>query len=357
MQTLNYLENGDATAEERLLELRRWIVTQLRPVTENRPLSPLQWHDESVHTDEGDASEECDELGEVGDTDSESDQGECENNHDTMRPSGNKRLQRGKRRQEIEWELRYAVLRLTSALVVLCEAEYMNVFLGDLHDRKGCHGRKTTSGPNTMIDVLHRVVAFGNHTRASTIALGHQELQLRSKLRMEAMQTLAIVCLMSEDPKLCLEVCNFLSQRYFTSFEEKFGQRQDEYRDLWERNVDDSEDEEEDSTNEDGSNDSEAEEKDYDSDQDDSEQDSEEELTHRCRVPDVEDGEYAMALNVCSFLFSVIKDATEVTAFIRKHQEALVSMLFAKPKHDLKGLNPQLSTFEALPLTTYLQEQ
>lgn len=320
-RTLAWLESEGATAEDRLLALRRWIVRKLRPV-----MAPPAAVTRPFEEPEEDKEEEEDK-----------------------RPGANSKTHNRERFQG--WRLQVAALRLTSALVVLCTNSHAHLLLDEpglkeRKTRKAAKQRLSSESDLSLLEVVHRVLINTPAGEASDGSASH--------LRREAMRTLAVVSMVLEDTRLGLEACGRLARLYLVEWPEPATVD----RRLWDTadtadnsdeesddtgnqsdddkcDIDDGEEEDEEENDEHGD---ENEDED-DDDDDDHKEGDEDEVGGRDAAPwrgprHSFRAERAEALSTIAFLLSLVDADAQVMAFIARHKESLISTLCAKSERE-----------------------
>jgi hypothetical protein len=381
-----WLASDGVEADERVCDLRRWIAAQLRPVMAPPPPPPAtavspqpqpqEPHAEDDQDDQDDDAAddgdevECDdeeESREDGEEDEESEPDDTTSEDEEADQRHGQESKRGakkgsaKRKDDPEWQVQMAALRLASALMVLCTDEHAHVLLDSsattasssspgsaARSHSGSKRTSSKSGSGAahaeaaagMLDVLHRVLAF---PAARNSEHAHDpELEFkRSRLRTEAMNSLAVACFVVDDAKLTRDTCATIAKLYLDDIRPPHAV---EDRHLWDADDEDDGDEadadadEDDDDDEDSSDDSTGAESDDESDDGVSEQAAaakQDGLKRR-------DAECAAALNVLVFLLGLDESDDEVRKFIASHTEALISLFFAKNSSDIVG--PSLHT-------------
>ncbi|ELR17089.1 uncharacterized protein ACA1_057220 [Acanthamoeba castellanii str. Neff] len=346
-RTLAWLESEGATAGDRLLALRRWIVSKLRPVMAP-PAAVARVFEEPKEDKEED-----------------------ERSGAKQRVGGKKR----NRERFLGWRLQVAALRLTSALVVLCTNAHAHLLLDEpgphRKTRKAAKQRLSSESDLPLLAVVHRVLI--NHAADSQQWAGEASDGPASHLRREAMRTLAVVSMVLEDTRLGLETCDRLARLYLVEWPEPatVDRRLWDTADGSESNSDsvDNRDEESDDTgnqsddddNESDGNIDDGEEEDYvedenededededhddddDDDDDDDKEGDEDEVGGRDAAPwrgtrhrftATANAERAEALSTIAFLLSLVDADEQVLAFIARHKETLISTLCAKSERE-----------------------
>ncbi|ELR17111.1 uncharacterized protein ACA1_057460 [Acanthamoeba castellanii str. Neff] len=323
--TFDWLEGEGVTAEERLIELRRWIAAQLRPVMAppSTPLpagcDPVEAH-ESDDDDDDDEQDHQKEYSDDGGDDDEDDDDNGESNEDDDQPSRNRKVK--SKGEDLELEVQVATLRLVSALAVLCTCAHAHLLLGcpttatpsaatatraPRNPKGNPKGGKAVPG---VMEVLHRVLTSDAGNAAK-----------RTRLRAEAMYALAVVCFVLEDQAVALETCATLAGLYLGDVRQlaaKDNSDDDDDANDDDDDSDDEEDEEEAIEDDDGE----------DDDEDDDEFSIDDNLGALLVGSGKSEAEYAAALGTIAFLLSLVDSDNDVRAFIGSHKEALISLFF-----------------------------
>jgi hypothetical protein len=384
-----WLASDGVEADERVCDLRRWIAAQLRPVmappsppqptaVSPQPQEPLPQPADDDQDDEDDGDEvECDDDEESREDDEEekeesepddttSKDEEADQRHGQENKRGAKKGS-AKRRDDPEWQVQMAALRLASALMVLCTDEHAHVLLDSSattagssssspgsaarsHSSSGSKRTSNKSGSGAahaeaaagMLDVLHRVLAF---PAARNSEHAHDpELEFkRSRLRVEAMNSLAVACFVVDDAKLTRDTCATIAKLYLDDIRPPHAV---EDRHLWDADADDEDDESDDDGDEADAGADEDDEDEEDSsddstgaESDDGSYDGVSEQAASAKQDGLKrrDAECAAALNVLVFLLGLDESDDEVRKFIASHTEALISLFFAKNSSDIVG--------------------